>query len=174
MLGGDPNWFVSSSPSMDACQREGSTFFSDHISPDKNNHTNVQRHGKQEGILYCICNTTIPSQPYDIFQSQVGTLFRLSTVLIPSPIYIPENQVFSPTSIHISEVYLSKYFCLYFLGLNIFIGPRSDHSLPMSVTNWLTDSLSHDLVEDWMNWPFLTTILNSTLMHIYAKYAYYA
>ena len=30
-----------------------------------------------------------------------------------------------------------------------FIGPRSDHSLPMSVTHWLT----HDLVEDLMNWP---------------------
>ena len=24
-----------------------------------------------------------------------------------------------------------------------FIGPRSDHSLPMSVTHWLTDSLTH-------------------------------
>ena len=35
----------------------------------------------------------------------------------------------------------------------IFIGPRSDHSLPMSVTDWLTDWLSHDLVEDIMNWP---------------------
>ena len=29
-----------------------------------------------------------------------------------------------------------------------FIGPRSDHSLPMSVTHSLTDSLTHDLVED--------------------------
>ena len=30
-----------------------------------------------------------------------------------------------------------------FTKLHIFIGPRSDHSLPMSVT----DSLTHDLVE---------------------------
>ena len=30
----------------------------------------------------------------------------------------------------------------------IFIGPRSDHSLPMSVTHSLTDSLTDDLVED--------------------------
>ena len=42
----------------------------------------------------------------------------------------------------------------------LFIGPRSDHSLRMSVTDWLTDSLTHwltnDLVEDeWMNWPLL-------------------
>ena len=33
----------------------------------------------------------------------------------------------------------------------IFIGPRSDHSLPMS----LTDSLTDKLVEDLMNWPLL-------------------
>ena len=32
-----------------------------------------------------------------------------------------------------------------------FIGPRSDHSLPMSLTNWLTHSLTNKLVEDWMN-----------------------
>ena len=38
---------------------------------------------------------------------------------------------------------------------SIFIGPRSDHSLPMSVTNWLTHSLTDDLVEDLMNWPLL-------------------
>ena len=31
----------------------------------------------------------------------------------------------------------------------IFIRPRSDHCLPMSFTDWLTDGL----VEDWMNWP---------------------
>ena len=35
---------------------------------------------------------------------------------------------------------------------SFFIRPRSDHSLPMSVTHWLTDSLTHELVEDWMNW----------------------
>ena len=29
--------------------------------------------------------------------------------------------------------------------VSIFIGPRSDHSLPMSVTHWLTDSLTHSL-----------------------------
>ena len=40
----------------------------------------------------------------------------------------------------------------------IFIGPRSDHSLRMSVTN----SLTNNLVEDWMNWP------------TYAEYADYA
>ena len=42
---------------------------------------------------------------------------------------------------------------------SILIGPRSDHSLPMSVTDslthWLTDWLTDDLVEDLMNWPFL-------------------
>ena len=32
-----------------------------------------------------------------------------------------------------------------------FIGPRSDHSLRISLTEWLTD----DLVEDGMNWPVL-------------------
>ena len=35
----------------------------------------------------------------------------------------------------------------------IFIGPRSDHSLPMSLTHSLTHWLTDDLVEDWMNWP---------------------
>ena len=33
----------------------------------------------------------------------------------------------------------------------LFIGPRSDHSLPMSVTHSLTHSLTDDLVEDLMN-----------------------
>ena len=32
--------------------------------------------------------------------------------------------------------------------LKNFMGPRSDHSLPMSVTNWLTDWLTHWLT-DW-------------------------
>ena len=30
-------------------------------------------------------------------------------------------------------------------SFKLFIGPRSDHSLPMSVTNWLTHSLTHSL-----------------------------
>ena len=38
---------------------------------------------------------------------------------------------------------------------NVFIGPRSAHSVPMSVTNSLTNWLTDDLVEDWMNWPLL-------------------
>ena len=38
----------------------------------------------------------------------------------------------------------------------IFIGPRSDHSLPSThVTHSLTDSLTQDLVEDLMNWALL-------------------
>ena len=36
---------------------------------------------------------------------------------------------------------------------SFFIGPRSDHSLPMSVTDSLTDWLTDELVEDLMNWP---------------------
>ena len=44
----------------------------------------------------------------------------------------------------------------------IVIGPRSDHSLLMSVTNWLTHWLTDKLVEDWINKPK------------YAEYADYA
>ena len=44
----------------------------------------------------------------------------------------------------------------------LFIEPRSDHSLLMSVTNWLTHWLTDKLVEDWMNKPK------------YAEYADYA
>ena len=36
-----------------------------------------------------------------------------------------------------------------------FIGPRCDHSLPMSIT----DSLTEDIVRIWMNWPLLIRIL---------------
>ena len=37
----------------------------------------------------------------------------------------------------------------------IFIGPMSDHSLPMSIT----DSLTEDIVRNWTNWPLLIRIL---------------
>ena len=37
----------------------------------------------------------------------------------------------------------------------IFIGPMSDHSLPMSIT----DSLIEDIVRNWTNWPLLIRIL---------------
>ena len=39
------------------------------------------------------------------------------------------------------------------IDVNIFIGPWSDHSLPMSLTDSLTHWLTDELVEDWMNWP---------------------
>ena len=35
----------------------------------------------------------------------------------------------------------------------LFIGPRSDHGLPMSLNDSLTDWLTDKLVEDWLNWP---------------------
>ena len=40
-------------------------------------------------------------------------------------------------------------FCvfLFFDLFPIFIGPRSDHSLPMSLTDSLTDSLTHSLTD---------------------------
>ena len=56
----------------------------------------------------------------------------------------------------------------------IFIGPRSDHSLPMSLTNWLTDSLTHDLVEDWMNWPKYADYADQAYYAKYAECAEYA
>ena len=31
---------------------------------------------------------------------------------------------------------------------------------------WLTNSLSHEFVENWMNWSLLTKILNPMLMHM--------
>ena len=57
---------------------------------------------------------------------------------------------------------------------SIFIGPRSDHSLPMSLTNWLTDSLTHDLVEDWMNWPKYADYADYSDHADYVDYADYA
>ena len=50
------------------------------------------------------------------------------------------------------------------------IGPRSDHSLPLSVTDWLTD----DLVEDWMNWPKYADYRDFADHADYAEYAEYA
>ena len=52
----------------------------------------------------------------------------------------------------------------------IFIGPRSDQSLPLSVTN----SLTHDLVEDWMNWPKYADYRDFADHADYAEYAEYA
>ena len=46
---------------------------------------------------------------------------------------------------------------------NTFIGPRSDHSLPMSVTDWLTHSLTSLLKLEWID-----------LHADYAEYAQYA
>ena len=54
--------------------------------------------------------------------------------------------------------------------LCIFIGPRSDHSLPMSVTHWL----SHKLVEDLMNWPKYVDYADQADYAKYAEYAEYA
>ena len=47
---------------------------------------------------------------------------------------------------------------------SFFIGPRSDHSLRMSVTH----SLTEELVEDWMNWPEYADYADHA---DYAKYA---
>ena len=50
-------------------------------------------------------------------------------------------------------------------------GPSSDHSLPMSATNWLT-ALSNDLVKIWKIRPLLIRIrikLWCLYMHIYVK-----
>ena len=47
----------------------------------------------------------------------------------------------------------------------IFIRPRSDHSLRMSLTDLLTNSL----VEDWMNWSLPIRILNLNVMHMLGK-----
>ena len=53
----------------------------------------------------------------------------------------------------------------------IFIGPRSDHSLPMSVTDWLTNWLTNDLVEDWMNWPECADFADYVHYADFAEYA---
>ena len=51
-------------------------------------------------------------------------------------------------SMHISSAHQEKHNafpdrCVRVMSCHeIFIGPRSDHSLPMSLTNWLTDSLT--------------------------------
>ena len=58
--------------------------------------------------------------------------------------------------------YIDKNVLNMIINVTFFIGPRSDHSLPMSVTNWLTHWLTDKLVEDWMNKPK------------YAEYADYA
>ena len=77
----------------------------------------------------------------------------------PTPIYHRNGLAFS----------FKKKTC-YAITCFFFIGPRSDHSLPISLTNWLIDELvetfCHGLVENWMNWPLLTGILNPTLMSI--------
>ena len=52
----------------------------------------------------------------------------------------------------------------------IFIGPKSDHSLPMSLTNSLTD----DLIENWMNWPRYTDYADQAEYAEYVEYAEYA
>ena len=36
--------------------------------------------------------------------------------------------------------------------LTIGIGPESDHCLPLSLTNWLTDSLTHSLLFSKLDW----------------------
>ena len=51
----------------------------------------------------------------------------------------------------------------------VFIGPRSDHSLPMSLTNWLTN----ELVEDGMNWPECADYTDYADYVDYAEYAEY-
>ena len=52
----------------------------------------------------------------------------------------------------------------------LIIGPRSDHSLRMSLTDWLTD----DLVGDWMNWPKYADYTDYADYADYAEYAKYA
>ena len=52
---------------------------------------------------------------------------------------------------------------------DIFIGPRSDHSLPMSLTDWLTDKL-----EDWMNWLKYADYADCADYADYVEYADYA
>ena len=56
----------------------------------------------------------------------------------------------------------------------VFIRPRSDHSLPMSVTNSLTDWLTNLLnVEDLMNWPKYADYADYDDHADYADYADY-
>ena len=54
----------------------------------------------------------------------------------------------------------------------IFIRPMSDHSQPMSV--WLTDSLTDELLEDWMNWPKYADDADYADYADYTDYADYA
>ena len=57
------------------------------------------------------------------------------------------------TAVTAGLYYISPGHDILSLDFTIFIGPRSNHSLPMSLTHWLTNSLNDDLVEDWINWP---------------------
>ena len=62
------------------------------------------------------------------------------------------------------------FFGIFLLRQFLFIGPRSDHSLPMSVTNWMTN----ELVEDLMNWPKYVDYADQAGYAKYAEYADYA
>ena len=60
-------------------------------------------------------------------------------------------EIYSPTHTKL-KLFLSRAF---------FIWPKSDHSLPMSITSCLTDWLTRGLFETWM-----IRILNETLRHM--------
>ena len=70
--------------------------------------------------------------------------------------------------------FLAMKFTFLFLNLakiHIFIGPRSDHSLPMS----LTHSLTHDLLElMYESWPKYEDYANFADYADYLNYAEYA
>ena len=86
-------------------------------------------------------------------------------LLIQQKIYLLERRI--TTAITTLEQCLK----LQQMDFTFFIGPRSHHSLPMSVTNWLTHSLTDDLVEYWINWPKYADFADYVDYADFAEYA---
>ena len=53
-----------------------------------------------------------------------------------------------------------------FLCTGIFIGPESDHCLPLSVTNWLTDSLTYSCLVNLIDVTLACEDANSKLVDV--------
>ena len=108
---------------------------------DYHSRTDRPKTGKQETQPECL--------PTRLFQILVKLIFSFAYGFMCVTCYKNQWKGTHPnTAITIGLIWISSYSV-------IFIGPRSDHSLPMSLTNWLTDWLTDDLVEDLMNWPLL-------------------
>ena len=50
--------------------------------------------------------------------------------------------------------------------MSIFIGPESDHCLPLSLTDWLTDSLTHSCLVNFIDVALACEDANSKLVDV--------